>query len=140
MSFIIVWKVAGEFVKPKYIFLAKPVIRVDNTDGWDRPSSELPDNAGDGLRMLTLHSGFFDAGHATGRASAHLDLPGIPVDLGVMLPEPGVPEDEFLLAEPSDGELNSLAVTLVMEDQSCNISDEASLIGRAVHIEHRDGL
>jgi hypothetical protein len=90
--------------------------------------------------MLTLRSGLFDTGRATRRASAHLDLPGIPVDLGVVLPEPGVPEDELLLAEPSDSELNSLAVTLVTEDQSCDVSDEAGLIGRAIHIEYWDGL
>jgi hypothetical protein len=90
--------------------------------------------------MLMLCSGFFDTGRATGQASAHLDLLGIPVDLGVVLPEPGVPEDESLLAKPGDSELNSLTVTLVTEDQSRDISDEAGLIGRAVHIEHRDGL
>jgi hypothetical protein len=57
-----------------------------------------------------------------------------------VLPEPGVPEDELLLAKSGHGELNSLAVALVMENQSRDISDEAGLVGGAIHIEHRDRL
>jgi hypothetical protein len=122
------------------IVLTEPVICVDSANSQDQSGSELPDDAGDSLRLLTLSSGLIDAGRATRRASAHLDLPGIPVDLGVMLLEPGVPEDKLLLTEPSYSELDSFAMTLVTENQSRDVSDEAGLVGGAVYIEHQDGL
>ena len=90
--------------------------------------------------MLTLGSHFVSAGCATGRAPAHFDVPGVPVDLWVVLLEPGVPEDELLLAESGHGELDSFAVALVMQDNVGNIPDGTSFIGRAVYIEDQDGL
>ena len=90
--------------------------------------------------MLTLSSHFVGAGRTTRRPPAHFDVPGVPVDFRVVLPEPGVPEDELLLAESGHGKLDSFAVALVMQDHIGNIPDGAGFIGRAVYIEDQDGL
>ena len=65
---------------------------------------------------------------------------GVSIDLWVMLPEPGVPKDELLLAESGHSKLDLFAVALVMQDHVGDIPDGAGFIGRAVYIEDQDGL
>jgi len=68
----------------------------------------------------------------------------LPIDLWVVVLEPGTTEDHVLLSEAGDNEEHPFGVGFVTEDHVYNFRDLACLIGEAVHIVHwygtRDAL
>ena len=72
--------------------------------------------------------------------AAHFDLSGLPVDFRVVLPEPGVPEDEFLFPETGHDEYGALAVGPVAHDNIGNLPDASGLVRGTVNIVDRNWL
>jgi len=60
----------------------------------------------------------------------------LPIDLQVVVLEPGITEDHVLLSEAGDSEEHSFGVGFVVEDYVYNFGDLACLVGEAVHILH----
>jgi len=73
------------------------------------------------------------------RASVHLYFSGLPIDLQVVVLEPGITEDHVLLSEARDSEERPFRVGFVVEDYIYNFRDLVCLVGGAVHIVHRYG-
>ena len=63
------------------------------------------------------------------RASVHLYFSGLPIDLQVVVLEPGITEDHVLLPEAGDSEERSFGVGFVVEDYVYNFGDPACFIG-----------
>jgi len=85
--------------------------------------------------FLSYHAASFTAR----RASVHLYFSGLPIDLQVVVLEPGITEDHVLLPEAGDSEEHSFGVGFVAEDYVYNFGDLACFIGGAVHVVHRYG-
>jgi len=66
------------------------------------------------------------------RASVHLYFSGLPIDLQVMVLEPGITEDHVLLSEAGDSEERPFRVGFVAEDYIYNFRDLACLVGGAI--------
>jgi len=73
------------------------------------------------------------------RASVHLYFSGLPIDLQVVVLEPGITEDHVLLSEAGDSEERPFGVGFVAKDYVYNFGDLACLVGGTVHIVHRYG-
>jgi len=73
------------------------------------------------------------------RASVHLYFSGLPIDLRVVVLEPGITKDHVLLSEAGDREERPFGVSFVVEDYVYNFGDLACLVGGTVHIVHRYG-
>jgi len=73
------------------------------------------------------------------RASVHLYFSGLPIDLRVMVLEPGITEDHVLLSKAGDSEERPFGVGFVAEDYVYDFGDLACLIGGTVHVVHRYG-
>jgi len=73
------------------------------------------------------------------RASVHLYFSGLPIDLRIVVLEPGITEDHALLSEVGDSEECPFGVGFVAEDYVYNFGDLACLVGGTVHIIHRYG-
>jgi len=63
----------------------------------------------------------------------------LPIDLRVVVLEPGITEDHVLLPEAGDSEERSFRVGFVVEDYVYNFGDPACFIGGTVYIVHRYG-
>jgi len=74
------------------------------------------------------------------RASVHLYFSGLPIDLRVVVLEPGITKDHVLLSEARDSEECPFRVGFVMEDYIYNFGDLAYLIRGAVHVVHWYGV
>ena len=74
------------------------------------------------------------------RASVHLYFSSLPIDLQVVVLEPGITEDHVLLPETGDSEERSFGVGFVVEDYVYNFGDPACFVGGTVHIVHRYGV
>jgi len=72
-------------------------------------------------------------------ASVHLHFSGLPIDLRVVVLEPGITEDHVLLSEAGDSEERSFRVGFVAEDYVYNFGDLACLVGGTVYVVHRYG-
>jgi len=72
-------------------------------------------------------------------ASVHLHFSGLPIDLRVVVLEPGITKDHVLLSEAGDSKERSFGVGFVAEDYVYNFGDLACLIGGTVHVVHRYG-
>jgi len=59
---------------------------------------------------------------------------GLPIDLQVVVLEPGIAEDHALLSEARDGEECPFGVGLIIEDYIYYFGDLSCFIRRAVHI------
>jgi hypothetical protein len=68
------------------------------------------------------------------RAAQHVDLLGLPVNLGVVLAEPGEAQDHALLAQLCNCKLSALCMPIVPEDDICNPVDCTALIGCSIDI------
>ena len=68
--------------------------------------SPLTDIDGSGLHFLLRHLFFlyYVVSFASRGVSVHLYLSGLPIDLQVVVLEPGITEDHALLSEAGDGE------------------------------------
>jgi len=84
------------------------------------------------------------ASFASRRASVHLYFSSLPVDLQIVVLEPGVTEDYTLPSEAGDSEECPFGVSFLIEDYIYHFGDLTSLVGGAVHVVHwygaRDAL
>ena len=62
---------------------------------------------------------------------------GLPIDLWVVVLEPGVAEDHTLLSKTGDGKERPFRVSFVMKDYIYYFGDLTCLIGGAVHVVHQ---
>jgi len=78
------------------------------------------------------------------RTLVHLYFSGLPIDLQVVVLEPGITEDHVLLSKARDSKEHPFGVSFVTENYVYNFGDLACLVGRAVHVVHwywaRDAL
>jgi len=90
--------------------------------------------------FLSYHAASF----TSRRAPVHLYFSGLPIDLRVVVLEPGIPEDHVLLFEAGDSEERPFGVDFVTEDYVYNFGDLACLVRGTVHVVHwygaRDAL
>jgi len=61
----------------------------------------------------------------------------LPIDLRVVVLEPGITEDHVLLSEAGDSKEHPFGVGFVVEDYVYNFRDLACLVGGTVHIVHQ---
>jgi len=74
------------------------------------------------------------------RASVHLYFSALPIDLRVVVLEPGITKDHILLSETGDSEERPFGVGFVAEDNVYNFRDLACLVGGAIHVVHQYGV
>jgi len=72
-------------------------------------------------------------------APIHLHFPSLPIDLRIVVLEPGVAKDHALLPEVRDGKERPFGVGLITEDYIHYFRDLSCFIRGAVHVEHRYG-
>jgi len=65
-----------------------------------------------------------------------LHFSGLPVDLWIIVLEPGVTEDHALLPEVGDGEEYPFGVGFITEDHVYHFGDLSGFIRETVHVEH----
>ena len=63
----------------------------------------------------------------------------LPVDLQIMVLEPGVTEDHALLPEVGDGKEHPFRVGFITEDHVYHFRDLSGFIRGTIHVEHRYG-
>ena len=76
---------------------------------------------------------------ASRRTSVHLHFSGLPIDLQVVVLEPGITEDHVLPSETEDSKERPFGVSFVMENHVYYFRDLTCLVGGAVHIVHQYG-
>ena len=69
--------------------------------------------------------------------SVHLHFSSLPIDLQIMVLEPGVAEDHALLPKVEDGKECPFRVGLITENYIYYFGDLPCFVRGAVHIEHR---
>jgi len=69
----------------------------------------------------------------------YLHFSGLPIDLWIIVLEPGVAEDHALPPEVGDGKEHPLRVGLIIENYVYHFGDLPCFIRGAVHIEHQYG-
>ena len=69
----------------------------------------------------------------------HLYFSGLPIDLWVVVLEPGITKDHVLPSEAGDSEECSFRVGFVMENHVYHFRDLTCLIEGAIHIVHQYG-
>ena len=74
------------------------------------------------------------------RTLVHLHFSGLPIDLWVVVLEPGITEDHVLPSEAGDSEEHSFGVGFITEDYVYHFRDLTCLVGGAIHIVHRYGV
>jgi len=85
--------------------------------------------------FLSYYTAFF----TLGGTSVHLHFSGLPVDLWIMVLEPGVTKDHALLPKVGDGKEHPFGVGFIMEDHVYYFGDFSSFIRGTVHVEHQYG-
>jgi len=65
-----------------------------------------------------------------------LHFSGLPIDLRIIVLEPGVTEDHALLPEVRDGEEHPFGVDFIMEDHIYHLRDLSGFIRGTIHVEH----
>ena len=89
--------------------------------------------------QLSLCADFVSATRtAAAGAAGHLHLPSDPINVQVMLLQPGVAHDHFLTAQACHGEEGMFQVVLVSQDQLHYLRHGASFIQGAIHITDGD--
>jgi len=76
-----------------------------------------------------------ESSNAVGR-NVHLHFSGLPIDLWVVVLEPGITEDHTLSSEAGDSEEHPFGVGFVTENHVYHFRDLTCLVGRAIHIVH----
>jgi len=79
------------------------------------------------------------ASFASRRASVHLHFSGLPIDLWVVVLEPGITEDHILPSEARDSEEHPFRVGFVIENHVYYFRDLTCLIGGAIYVVHQYG-
>jgi len=85
--------------------------------------------------FLSYHAASF----TSRRASVHLYFSGLPINLRVVVLEPGITKDHVLLSKAGDSEECPFRVDFVAEDYVYNFGDLACLVEGTVHVIHRYG-
>jgi len=100
--------------------------------------SRSTDVGSSGLYFLPQHLFFLDhtVSFVLRRASVHLYLSGLPIDLQVMVLKPGIVKDHALLSKARDSEECSFEVGFVMENYIYHFRDLTCFVGGAVHVVH----
>jgi len=90
------------------------------------------------LYLLSRHLFFsyYTASFTSGGTSVHLHFSSLPVDLWIMVLEPGVTKDHTLLPKVGDGKEHSFRVGFIMEDHVYHFGDLSSFIRGTVYVEH----
>jgi len=103
--------------------------------------SRSTDVDGSGLYFLLQH--LFLLHHVVSftlrGASVHLYFSGLPIDLQIMVLEPGVAKDHVLLPEVRDGKEHPFRVGFITEDYIHYFGDSSCFVRRAIHVEHQYG-
>jgi len=79
------------------------------------------------------------ASFASRRTSVHLHFSGLPIDLRVVVLEPGITKDHALSSEAGDSEERPFRVGFVTENHIYHFRDLTCLVGGAIHVVHRYG-
>jgi len=66
----------------------------------------------------------------------HLYFSGLPIDLRVVVLEPGITKDHALSSEAGDSEEHSFGVGFVTENHVYHFRDLTCLVGGAIHVVH----
>jgi len=74
------------------------------------------------------------------RTSVHLHFSGLPIDLWVVVLEPGITEDHVVPSEAGDSEKRPFGVGFVTENHVYHFRDLTCLVGGAVHVVHWYGV
>ena len=69
----------------------------------------------------------------------HLHFSSLPIDLWVVVFEPGITEDHALSSEAGDSKEHPFGVGFVMENHVYHFQDLTCLVGGAIHVVHRYG-
>ena len=85
--------------------------------------------------FLSYHMAFF----ASRRASVHLYFSSLPIDLWVVVLEPGVTKNHTLPSKAGNSKECSFGVGFVIENYVYHFRDLTSLVRGAVHIVHQYG-
>jgi len=101
-----------------------------------RKRSGLADVEGFSLHSLLQHLflSYHMASFTPRRASVHLYFSSLPINLRVVVLEPGITEDHVLLSKTGDSEERPFGVGFVVEDNVYNFRDLACLVAEAVHV------
>jgi len=86
-----------------------------------------------------LFLSYYAASFTSRGTSVHLYFSGLPIDLRVVVLEPGITEDHVLPSEAGDSEERPFRVGFVMKNHVYHFRDLTCLVGGAVHIVHRYG-
>jgi len=72
-------------------------------------------------------------------ALVYLYLSSLPIDLQVVVLEPGIAKNHALLSKAGDGKECPFRVSFVMENYIHHFGDLTCLVGGAIHIVHQYG-
>jgi len=102
-----------------------------------RRGSESTDVDGSGLYFPLQRSFllYHTASFTSREAPIHLHFPSLPIDLRIMVLEPGVAKDHALLSKVRDSKERSFGVGLITEDYIHYFGDLSCFIRGAVHVE-----
>ena len=67
-------------------------------------------------------------------AACHLDFACVPVDIGVVLCKPGMPQDNHLVAEALNIDFGLASVTFVLNNQINHFGDLSNFIRGSVYV------
>jgi len=70
------------------------------------------------------------------RTSVHLHFSGLPIDLWVVVLEPGITKDHVLPSEAGDSEEHPFRVGFVIENYVYHFRGLTCLVGGAIHVVH----
>jgi len=71
--------------------------------------------------------------------SVHLHFSGLPIDLQVVVFEPGITEDHALSSKAGDSEEHPFGVGFVTENHVYHFRDLTCLVGEAIYVVHQYG-
>jgi len=76
------------------------------------------------------------ASFALKRTSVHLHFFSLPIDLWVVVLEPGITKDHVLPSEAGDNEKHPFGVGFVTENHVYHFRDLTCLVGGAIYVVH----
>jgi len=85
--------------------------------------------------FLSYHTASF----ALRRTSVHLHFSGLPIDLQVVVLEPGITKDHVLPSEAGDSKKHPFGVGFVTENHVYHFRDLTCLVGGAIYVVHQYG-
>ena len=107
---------------------------------WETTGSASTDLCGRNVLFPSLMFCIQPACVTVHGAAQHVDLFGFPVNLRVVLADPGEAQDHALLAQLHDRKLSVLCMPIVPEDDIRNLTDCTTLIGCSIDVIDWDQL